>query len=958
MKMKRFASLIASITVLTTCLSAFPSVGAENAEAKTKAGLQVSAGKNIYSEYISKNTGAELAEKNITIDAVNYIESIDSTLEKIVIDGKTALKWTNENGSVVWNFNVEKSALYALSYYTLKGRESPIQLGVKLDGQYPFDEARNIHLSRLFENDGETRRDGIGNEFAPEQKEVFRWQEKRLCNTDGDYSGEYLFYLTAGAHTLTFELNNEPAAFGAIAFCPPEKEAVSYHEYAKQHNGEAYNGKPIVIEGENAFLKSDNSLVAKSDGSDPSVKPNDSYCNKINYIGGNWKNVGDTLVWKVKVEKSAWYKIGFHARQNTVLNGLCYRSMKIDGETLFDEMNSIGFGYAAGWEFSSLKASDGRNALVYLKEGDHQISMTVTLGDMTDTSRELADVVYELGEIYRDMVRITGEDPDDNRSYDLFNQIPDLEQRLKTNIDTIKKLADRIEALTGSKGGTAVATMRAMTAVMERMVKYDYQAHQYVQNFYTNYSSTGALVYEMRSMPVDLDAIYLMAPEGDFDELSASFFEKTIYTCLRFFASFAVDYSSISSGAESDKGSLDLWVNWGLDQSRVLNSLIESSFTRQSGISVSVKVTNATVVQAILSGNSPDMVLNISRSEPVNLAMRGALYDLTQFDDYNEIKKRFMPSAVVPFEFKDGVYALPDTQSFYTLFYRTDIFEELGLTVPATWEEFLAVSAVIQRNNMSVGMPYTQITAATQINAGSGSLSLFPTILLQYGGRMYNDNHTEITFDEAPTITAFDFWTSLYTDYSFPVTYDFYNRFRVGTMPMGIQLYTMHNTVSVLAPEIEGRWAIAKIPGIKQADGTIKNTQAGGSTGCVILNNSDNIEGAWEFIKWWTSADTQYRYTSNVESILGATARTATSTVEALSMLSWSKKDLEVLHSSWEDVEEIAEIPGGYYVPRAVDQCFWNVIYNSRLSNDVLAEWKESVDDEISEMRNAYGLDG
>ena len=79
--------------------------------------------------------------------------------------------------------------------------------------------------------------------------------------------------------------------------------------------------------------------------------------------------------------------------------------------------------------------------------------------------------------------------------------------------------------------------------------------------------------------------------------------------------------------------------------------------------------------------------------------------------------------------------------------------------------------------------------------------------------------------------------------------------------------------------------------------------------------------------------------------------------IQAMQKLSWSKQDLNTLNKAWGTVEEMAEIPGGYYVPRAIDQCFWNIIYRDKTTNDVLAEWKESVDEEIAEMRKAYQLD-
>ena len=52
---------------------------------------------------------------------------------------------------------------------------------------------------------------------------------------------------------------------------------------------------------------------------------------------------------------------------------------------------------------------------VYLKEGKHTIAMEVNLGDMTSAVRALNNVMYDVGTLYRKIVMITGETPDNSR---------------------------------------------------------------------------------------------------------------------------------------------------------------------------------------------------------------------------------------------------------------------------------------------------------------------------------------------------------------------------------------------------------------------------------------------------------------------------------------------------------------------------------------------------------------
>ena len=159
------------------------------------------------------------------------------------------------------------------------------------------------------------------------------------------------------------------------------------------------------------------------------------------------------------------------------------------------------------------------------------------------------------------------------------------------------------------------------------------------------------------------------------------------------------------------------------------------------------------------------------------------------------------------------------------------------------------------------------------------------------------------------------------------------------------------------APEIEGRWAVAEIPGVKAESGEIVNTVAGSGSGCSILKISEKPEAAWEFLKWWTSAEVQLAYSNNLESLLGTVGRNPTSNVEAFKQMAWDKDSLQQMLSQWKKVEEIPEIPGSYYVSRGIDQAYWNVINKSENPKDMLFKWSQIVDLEIKRKGEQYGFE-
>jgi len=505
-----------------------------------------------------------------------------------------------------------------------------------------------------------------------------------------------------------------------------------------------------------------------------------------------------------------------------------------------------------------------------------------------------------------------------------------------------------LKDFTGKRGSQYIAAINNMSRVLDTMIESPYIAHQYVTDYYTNYSSLSSWLYDMKNMPLCLDTIQVVPEKGEFDNEEVGFFEDLFYTLERLLMSFADDYI-IESKTES-KNSLTLWVNWGRDQATALDTLIRDSFTQEHNIPVNVRITNASLINGLLSGNFPDMALHLARTEPVNLGIRGALVDLNEMPGIENILERFQDGAQSPYSYNGKLYALPDTQNFQLMFYRTDIFESLGLTVPETWDEFLYTAAIIQRNNMNVYIPYTQIVASTTINAGIGSLNLFPTLMTQHGLSLYNDELNATSLNSVEATNVFDYWTDLYTKYDFQKEADFYNRFRVGIMPLGIAPYSTYLTLYSAAPEIKGRWAVACIPGVEGGN----NYVAGAGTGCAIIKKSKNRDNAWKFLDWWTSAEAQTRYSNNVESLIGMLGRQQTANIEALEDLAWDKNDLEVIMEQWSRVKEVPEVPGSYYFGRALDQAFWSVINDGTNAKDAISKWSEVADDEIERKIKEY----
>ena len=831
-----------------------------------------------------------------------------------------------------------------------------IEYSIYIDESLPFEGAQLLTAQVLFEDSGEIRELSSGDQTAPKQQQTEGYMKCPAFDTTGVRLTPYTVSLDGKEHNLRITGVGADFLLAGFSFSTPEETAAYSQISAGYSSYKKYTGEPIVIEAEKPLYRNDFSLTAKADNSSAVITPNNAEKSVINYIGGaNWSKPFQELAWEIDVPADGLYCIGFSFKQNTVIGGSAFRHLKIDGITPFEETAAVGFPYKTAWQYKRLADFDGEDYLFYLTAGKHKLSLTVTLGEVSEIYSKLQKISEKIGDMYLDIVMITGETPDANRDYELYKQIPDYETHLQEFYDELEKLSDDLQTRR-EVNGELDAAVKNMMRVCRQMHDNRYASHLFLDTYYSYYQTLCSWLFDIKDMSMSLDKIVLCAPDGERDIEETGLFGKIIFGMKRFFASFAGDYS-VNSLENSDAESIKIWVNWGRDQVKVLNMLIQENFSAETGINVCVEQVNASLIQGIISDNSPDLYLQLARTEPVNLAMRGVLYELSSFDDYEEVLENFAEGAEIPYIYNGECYALPDTQDFNVMFCRDDILAELGIDVPQTWDDFLSATAVLQRKNMNTYLPYTRIASATTVNTGVGGLSIFPTLLMQRGETMYNDSLTETRLSSPVSVEAFTFWTDFYTRYKLQPDVSFYQRFRVGTIPLGIASYTNTLTFSVAAPEIEGRWSVHTIPGTETEDGAVNRVTSGAGTGCAIMKSSKHKQAAWEFLKWWVSEDTQYSYSANVEAVLGQSGRIPTSNVKAMARLSWDRSALDAILKQWENVREIEEVPGSYYVSRSVDQAFWAVYNDTATQKEAITEWAKVSNLEIKRKIAEYPTD-
>lgn len=911
-----------------------------------------------YDGYLRAHEGANQATKKVVVDIADFEgDAAKETGE----DGKDYVL-TGDGSFVTWKVQVEESGMYnvVIDYMAVESRGVDVEREFYINDALPFSGAGQLTFSRLWTDASEVKKDNQGNDIRPSQKEVFAWQ-KAYFKDDMGYNVEpYEFYFEAGENTISLKAVNEPMNIRSIELVPVQK-ARTYQEYV--------NGNPevtmseeakkwsVTIQGEDAALRSSPSLYARYDRSSPDTVPYSVKNTILNYIGGDpWRTAGQWIEWEFEVPEDGYYAVSVKARQAYQRGAVSARSLYIDGEIPFEEASTISFDYDTAWDLYTISDADGKAYKFYLEKGTHTIRLEATLGEMGVILSQIEESIYRLNLIYRKLLVLTGVNPDRFRDYNLAKVYPEVIEAMDLESKRLYKLVDDTVAITGQKSDR-VAVAQTLANQLERFVDNNDMITKQFTNFKDNITSLGTAMQNMSECKLDIDLIIVSGEDASLPKVKDGFLAKAIHEIRSCATSYVVDYNSLGDKYEEgeEEDLIEVWIVTGRDQSTVLKTMIDDTFTPKYGVKVNVKLVIAdTLLTAVVAGNGPDVVLSLGSWFPVNYAMRNAAEDLTQFDNFDEVIKPFYESAVLPAEYNGGIYALPETQEFSVLFYRKDVLEELELTPPDTWDDLIAMLPTIQGNNMSVGISYPDIATV--------DLSILNSLIYQNGGRIYDDDGKKTLIDEESGVTAFKLYTSLYNDYGLPTVFDFVSRFRSGEMPIGIANYSVYNTLVVSAPEIRNLWDFALFPGTLRTndDGSVYVDRSVHSQGlsCMMIATDDEKvkENSWKFMQWWVSADAQVRFGREIESILGSSARYTTANRDALKKLAWSSDQLKVLEEQMATTVGFREIAGGYSTTRHMTNAIRRVINTKEDARETLITYARTINEEIRIKRKEFGL--
>jgi ABC-type glycerol-3-phosphate transport system substrate-binding protein len=934
-----------------------------------------------YQKY-QENNLFDLEVSDIVFDNSTLKISGDEPVSSVIVDrgdgsGKTCINWPDELEWMQWDINVDKEGLYELEieYQAVTGStRRDIERNVLIDGVNPFREADDVVLYRLWREKAAPVKNSIGNEIWPKIIEVIRWNTIRIYDKDAMYPEPLKFYLTKGKHTIRLGYVDEPVKLGTIALRAP-KTIKSYSDYIQDltgANAATYTGDVIKFEAESTFVEENNMSARRESDADPAVTPISRGERILNVIGGwRWRNGNQSITWEFEVPEDGLYNLGVKV-EATAGSGLpVYRRIELDGEVPFSEMTSYKFPYNDKYQMNVL--GDGTNDYsFYLTKGTHKLTMTITTGEVGALSLSLEDDSVLLSNLLRKIFLLAGSEPDKNFDYAFESNIPEMVPQLTqiiANMDSYLKKLDEI----CTKRPEVYQIISMVKNSISLFLSDHYKMAERVTDLRTVQSTMTSAYFDLK-FSTDMFIDYFLA--GKYTDkwqkgINSNFFQRAYTTLINFIRSFTVNYDEVGGLIDPVTNKqykvLKLWLGMGMEWSEILKNLADETFTPETGIVLDINLlpissfqqtsggTNVLML-ALASGNAPDLVSGVQGAVPVELAIRGAAVDLSKFADFKEVEKRFLPQTFVPLKYQGGTYALPESMTMQVLFYRKDIVEELGIKVPETWTELTQdVLPILYRNNMNFIFPAD-----------------YTSFLFQYGGKLYSDDGLKSALDSPEAYRAFKDFMFMYTGYRVQVSeQSFYNSFRTGESPMGIATHATYMNFLMAAPEIAGRWGIAPVPGTRKADGTVDHsvgnlitggaaiTVASGITdqACLIFKtNPETEQNSWEYLKWWTSDETQTRFCEDVEIEMTAFSRWHTANIVAYSSLPWDKEHFKVMQEMWKWYVGIPVVLGSYFTPRHLKNAWTEVELGDVNPRDALEKATKEINIEMRRKQEEYGI--
>ncbi|MFF2271701.1 sugar ABC transporter substrate-binding protein [Agromyces sp. NPDC058136] len=312
---------------------------------------------------------------------------------------------------------------------------------------------------------------------------------------------------------------------------------------------------------------------------------------------------------------------------------------------------------------------------------------------------------------------------------------------------------------------------------------------------------------------------------------------------------------SADGGSNAEGQTLTVWIMEGTNpDSEAYFDEVSEAFTEKTGAELDVEFVqwadaHDRFVTSIAGGTTPD-VAETGTTWTAEFADAGALAPIGDFVADAGLEGDLVEGLVAAGTYDDELYGMPWYAGVRSLVYRADIFEELGLEAPTTWDEIVTAGEAIKAAHPEM-MPFAV--------PGDAEFAVYPWVW-GAGGEVSTLEGDEWVsgLDSAESQEGIGFYTGLATEHGFSsagaTTWretDVLDNFSQGNIAMALMGSWTPSAIVEKNAELEGKFAATPIPG---KDGGISPSVLGGSH-LSMFETAKNKDLAWEFIELMTTGE-------------------------------------------------------------------------------------------------------
>ncbi len=778
--------------------------------------------------------------------------------------------------------------------------------------------------------------DRSGNEVIPMQESITEQHYGFLQNIEDINKPDLTLELATGTHTFTLKTLINSFEISEIVLVPL-KDAISYSEYSAQHKDKNRVDAEITFEAEEYALKSD-SYIRGENVQKNNISPYENLKKKINVLsGGSWNTTGQKVLWQFGVKESGLYRITVNYKQNSSTNIPIFRSIEIDGSVPFEEWKQYRFANNGTSRFTAdtLKV-DGEDAWIYLEKGEHTLAMDINIGFLEETYTKLLALVSKMNDFGSVLKKLSAGSKDVNRTWDMKSYMPNAKSDIIGFADEIDGIYDVLCKISDEEPVYA-DDLKYASEQLRDMADKENQIPNNTEMLCLGDSSATtyiiSVISSITSQSLSIDKFYVHG-ENKPEVKKLSFWRSLLDSIKKFIYSFTSDAVEQDLGTTDTKDTDELvvWSGDSLLGINILQQLLDETYNKENGtdIRIALMQSDQRLILSNAVGNNPDVVIQAGVGIPFEYAIRGAAKNLLEYGDFLEFyTSQYSLESLVSMYCDKGVYGAVESRDFSVMYYRKDILEALQLQVPDTWDDVKEMMPTLLRNSMNISHPL----------AGGGSYGLgnAGSFIYQNGGNIYSEDGSKTVLDSEYTVQGLTEMTEMFTIYGAQDSVaSFFNSFRYGQIPIGFGGFGVYLQLSMAAPELGGLWDIAPMPGTLQEDGTVARYSVCNSTACMIFGNTEKDEKAWDFLKWWLSADTQAEYSRRRQTGYGTQYLWNTANKQSFETLPFTAEQKDVIRGQFEWQKETVNHPASYLIAREIGNTWNQVVLNNKTLIDCI----------------------